>query len=78
MSFEDLVTIAKWSHLFPSRTQKLSISSANIAMLAIVKLASCQVILYTRVYSLVFFCKKSLTSHGIIGNIIALSIYHRQ
>ena len=29
---KDLVTIAMWSHLFPSRTQKLSTSAAKIAL----------------------------------------------
>ena len=41
---QDLVAMAEWSHLFPSRTQKLSIPAVKIAMLAIVKIARCQVI----------------------------------
>ena len=40
----DLVAIAMWTHLFSSRTQKLSISAAKIAGLAPVKIARCQVI----------------------------------
>ena len=35
--------MAKWSHLFPSRTQKLSILAAKIAGHAPVKIARCQV-----------------------------------
>jgi hypothetical protein len=37
------VIIAKWSHLFPYRTQKLSTLAATIAMHAIVKIARRQV-----------------------------------
>ena len=44
----DLVTIAKWSHLFPSRTQKLSTSAADIAPW--VKYARCQVFFYVFFY----------------------------
>ena len=38
-----LVTMAQWSHLFPSRTQKLSTITATVAGPAPVRIASCQV-----------------------------------
>ena len=40
----DLVILAKWSHLFPSRTQKLSTLAATISSPALVKIAHCQLI----------------------------------
>ena len=39
----DLVMKAKWTHLYSSRTQKLSTSAATIAGRAPVKIARCQV-----------------------------------
>jgi hypothetical protein len=43
-SFERcLVTMAKWTHLFPSRTQKLSTSAPKIVQCA--KIGRCQAIL---------------------------------
>ena len=46
---KDLVMKAKWVHLFPSRTQKLSTSAATIAGPAPVKTAHRQVIRFTNV-----------------------------
>ena len=39
----DLVAIARWTHLYPSRTQKLSILAVTIAGPAPVKITRCQV-----------------------------------
>ena len=39
---KDLVTIPEWSHLFPSRTQKLSTLGPKIAVPAIVNRGSCR------------------------------------
>ena len=39
---KDLVTIPEWSHLFPSRTQKLSTPGPKIAMPAIVNRGRCR------------------------------------
>ena len=47
--------MAKWTHLFSSRTQKLSTSAATIAKLALVKIAHCQVLLGHILVSLFFF-----------------------
>ena len=44
MTSEDLVAMAKWRHLYPSRTQKLSTLTVTIAGPAPVKITSCQVI----------------------------------
>ena len=41
----DLVAMAEWTHLFSSRTQKLSTLTATISRRALVKIASCQVII---------------------------------
>ena len=46
--------MAKWTHLFSSRTQKLSTSAATIAKLALVKIAHCQVLLGHILVSLFF------------------------
>ena len=43
LTLEDLVVMAKWTHLYPSRTQKLSTLAVTIAMPAIVKITRCQV-----------------------------------
>ena len=43
----DLVMMAKWTHLFPFRTQKLSTFTATIARPALVKIANRQVIRLT-------------------------------
>ena len=42
LTFRSLVMIARWTHLYPFRTQKLSILVVTIAMRAIVKITSCQ------------------------------------
>ena len=42
ISLKDLVTIPEWSHLFPSRTQKLSTPGPKIAMPAIVNRGRCR------------------------------------
>ena len=52
ISLKDLVTIPEWSHLFPSRTQKLSTPGPKIAMLAIVNRGRCR---FARVLARVFF-----------------------
>ena len=44
------------AHLFPYRTQKLSISAAIVAMRDIVRVARCQVFFF------ILFCKNDLTS----------------
>ena len=57
LTLQDLVVMAKWTHLFPSRTQKLSTLAVTIAMPAIVKITRCQVRL--TYVSLFFHCLNS-------------------
>ena len=42
-TIKNLVIMAKWTHLFSSRTQKLSTSAATISRRALVKIAHRQV-----------------------------------
>ena len=43
LTLKDLVVMAKWTHLYPSRTQKLSTLAVTIAAPAVVKITRCQV-----------------------------------
>ena len=43
LTLKDLVVMAKWTHLYPSRTQKLSTLAVTIARPALVKITRCQV-----------------------------------
>ena len=56
LTISNLVIMAKWTHLFSSRTQKLSTSAATISRRALVKIAHRQVIKNSAMSS---FLKKS-------------------
>ena len=64
-TLEDLVVMAKWTHLYPSRTQKLSTLAVTIAMPAIVKITRCQVRL--TFVSLFFFSFQKMDDMKVTG-----------
>ena len=68
---KDLVILAKWSHLFPSRTQQLSTLASTISRPALVKIDHRQLIKTLLIECLFLCCNRVyINSSQVINDII--------